>query len=169
MENGKQEIITANKKGGMNGMILVIHGPNLNLLGEREPDVYGKRTLEDINQTLRAIAAENNKTVEIMQSNYEGEIIDVIQAARREEVGAIIINPGAFTHYSIAIRDALAAVEIPVIEVHLSNIYQREEFRHKSVIAPVATGQISGFGTDSYRLAMQQAIQLIKLRMENEE
>ena len=143
-------------------MILVIHGPNLNLLGEREPDVYGKETLEDINQTLRDIAAKNNETVEIKQSNYEGEIIEAIQAACREEIEAIVINPGAFTHYSIAIRDALAAVKMPVIEVHLSNIYQREEFRHKSVIAPVATGQISGFGTDSYRLAIQEAIRLVK-------
>ncbi|GAB6138827.1 type II 3-dehydroquinate dehydratase [Halanaerobaculum tunisiense] len=142
-------------------MILIMHGPNLNLLGTREPEVYGAKTLEDINQSLREIASENNLELKIVQSNSEGELIDIIHQSLEQRIEAIIINPGAFTHYSIAIRDALAAVEVPIIEVHLSNIYQREEFRHKSVIAPVATGQISGFGVDSYTLALQQVIKLI--------
>ncbi|WP_408954664.1 type II 3-dehydroquinate dehydratase [Natroniella sp. ANB-PHB2] len=142
-------------------MILVLHGPNLNLLGTREPDVYGLETLEDINQELQRIATENDLALETFQSNSEGELVDRIQQSIVEEVEAIIINPAAYTHYSIAIRDALAAVEVPIIEVHLSNIYQREEFRHKSVVSPVVTGQIAGFGANSYILALQQALTLI--------
>ncbi|AGB40503.1 3-dehydroquinate dehydratase, type II [Halobacteroides halobius DSM 5150] len=143
-------------------MILVIHGPNLNLLGMREPDVYGVKTLDDINQCLRELASGNNIELKIVQSNSEGKIIDIIHQSLEQNIEAIIINPGAFTHYSIAIRDALAAIEVPILEVHLSNIYKREEFRHKSVIAPVVTGQISGFGVDSYTLALEQAIRLIE-------
>ncbi|GAB6099047.1 type II 3-dehydroquinate dehydratase [Halanaerocella petrolearia] len=143
-------------------MILVVHGPNLNLLGMREPEVYGVKTLDDVNQELREIASNNSLELKIIQSNTEGKIIDIIHQSLEQNIEAIVINPGAFTHYSIAIRDALAAIEVPIIEVHLSNIYQREEFRHKSVIAPVVTGQISGFGVDSYRLALEQAIRLIK-------
>ncbi|MCK8817495.1 type II 3-dehydroquinate dehydratase [Natroniella sulfidigena] len=142
-------------------MILVLHGPNLNLLGTREPDVYGLQTLADINEELKKIATENDVELETFQSNSEGDLVDRIQQSIAEEVEAIIINPAAYTHYSIAIRDALAAVEVPIIEVHLSNIYQREEFRHKSVISPVVTGQIAGFGAGSYILALQQVLRLI--------
>ncbi len=125
-------------------MILVIHGPNLNLLGVREVEVYGKRSLDDINDNLISKARSVGMNMEIIQSNHEGEIIDNIHRCFSEDIEGIIINPGAFTHYSIAIRDALAAVDIPIIEVHLSNIYKRESFRHKSVISPVVQGQIAG-------------------------
>ncbi|NLC69396.1 MAG: type II 3-dehydroquinate dehydratase [Clostridiaceae bacterium] len=136
--------------------ILFINGPNLNLLGEREKGIYGSSTLEDINMLVCREAEKLDILVEFMQSNHEGDIIDKIHEARGR-YHAIVINPGAFTHYSIAIRDAIKAVELPVIEVHLSNIYAREEFRSKSVIAPVCIGQISGFGVDSYVLALYAA------------
>ncbi|MEW6097074.1 MAG: type II 3-dehydroquinate dehydratase [bacterium] len=139
--------------------ILVIHGPNLNLLGKREPEVYGNITLDEINQELEKLAKELLVELKIIQSNHEGEIIDEIQ---KTDADVIIINPGAFTHTSIAIRDAIAARDIPTIEVHLSNIYKREEFRHKSLIAPVCVGQISGFGMESYILAVEAAIELVK-------
>ena len=131
-------------------MILVVHGPNLNLLGVREPDVYGTTTLEDINQQLLTLAEEKGIEIETFQSNSEGEIVDQVQRGLEDEIEGIIINPAALTHYSIALRDALSALQIPIIEVHLSNIYKREEFRHKSVTAPVVTGQISGLGVDGY-------------------
>lgn len=134
--------------------ILVIHGPNLNMLGIREPAIYGHETLEDINAALEDLAQRYPVRTTFYQSNIEGHIVDAIHEAYRRNVDYIIINPGAFTHYSIAIRDAIAAVGIPTIEVHLSNIHQREEFRQKSVIAPVAQGQICGFGSDSYKAAM---------------
>ena len=124
--------------------ILVIHGPNLNLLGTRETTIYGTETLDSINAKCTALARELRAEVEIHQSNSEGEIIDLIQAAARTAQG-IMINPGAYTHYSLAIRDAISSVRLPCVEVHLSNIYSREEFRHNSVIAPVATAQ-TGFG-----------------------
>lgn len=133
---------------------LVLHGPNLNLLGTREPDVYGATTLAEVNDALRQAAAAAGLTLEIVQSNHEGVIVDAIQQVGPHCLG-IIINPGAFTHYSIAIRDALAAVAVPAIEVHVSNIYAREEFRAHSVIAPVAAGQITGLGTYGYLLALQ--------------
>ena len=139
-------------------MYLVLHGPNLNLLGEREPDVYGSLTLADINQQLEELAAELGVELEIEQFNSEGAIVDRIHQAWGEGVKGIVINPGAYTHYSIAIRDALAGVEIPTVEVHLSNIYQREEFRHQSVIAPVVVGQLSGLGVDSYLLDLQAVV-----------
>ena len=142
-------------------MILVLHGPNLNLLGQREPEVYGTTTLDDINQKLLAQAREKNIELETVQSNYEGELVEQIQRGLKDDIEGIIINPAAFTHYSIALRDALAALEIPIIEVHLSNIYQREEFRHKSVTAPVVTGQISGLGVDVYYLALDKLVSLI--------
>lgn len=141
--------------------VLVIHGPNLNLLGEREPDIYGKISLEEINKRLQEVAAEEGADLEIFQSNVEGEIVTAIQRALKDCQG-ILINPGAFTHYSIAIRDALAAVKLPAVEVHLSNIYAREEFRHKSMIAPVVTGQISGLGVESYLLGLQGLLKVIK-------
>ncbi len=137
--------------------ILVLHGPNLNLLGRREPEVYGYQTLEDINQILEQQATELQAKVLTFQSNHEGALIDCIHAAWDEHQG-ILINPGAFTHTSIAIRDAIAAVALPTVEVHLSNIYQREPFRHHSYIAPVAIGQISGFGAESYRLGLEALV-----------
>lgn len=139
--------------------ILVIHGPNLNLLGTREPGVYGTTTMAEINASLTALGAELGVTVATMQSNHEGAIIDAIQGAR-DRYGAIVINPGAYTHYSIAIRDAIAAVGLPVVEVHLSNIHKREEFRHHSVISPVAVGTVAGFGAESYLLGLRAAARL---------
>ena len=142
--------------------ILVVHGPNLNLLGEREVDIYGQTTLEEINSALTKRSEEHGVTLEILQSNHEGEIIDAIGSVKTKQVNAILINPAAYTHTSVAIRDAIAAVDIPTIEVHISNIYSREDFRHNSLIAPVCHGQISGFGLGSYLLGLQAAILLIK-------
>ena len=136
------------------GKILVMNGPNLNLLGTREPEIYGALTLADIHARLRRRAIAADLEIEFMQSNHEGALVDAIHRARRS-VDYIILNAGAFTHYSIALRDAIAAVDVPVIEVHLSNIHQREEFRHTSVIAPVVLGQIAGFGAESYMAALE--------------
>ncbi|MBT6905988.1 MAG: type II 3-dehydroquinate dehydratase [Gemmatimonadetes bacterium] len=127
--------------------ILILHGPNLNLLGTREPDVYGRETLADINAMLTEHAQRLQVQVRCLQSNHEGELIDAIHKA---EETALLFNPGAFTHYSIALRDAVAAKGLPTVEVHLSNVHAREEFRHHSVIAPVCLGQIAGFGSYSY-------------------
>lgn len=141
--------------------ILIIHGPNLNLLGKREIDVYGKLSLEEINSKLKARAKELKVEIDIFQTNIEGEIVDAIQKAK-DKYQALVINPGGYTHYSVAIRDAIAGVKIPTVEVHLSNIYAREEFRQKSVIAPVAQGQIAGFGAESYLLGLKAAVSLCK-------
>lgn len=135
--------------------VMVIHGPNLNLLGHREPKYYGVKTLEEINAELASFASKENIKLSTFQENVEGEIINHIHSAAVEGYDGLIINPGAYTHYSIAIRDALAGVDLPTIEVHLSNIYNREEFRHRSVIAPVVIGQISGLGPLGYVLALQ--------------
>ncbi len=141
--------------------ILVIHGPNLNLLGKREPDVYGKVTLKKINEELAKEAKKLKIELKAIQSAHEGEIVEAIGKAG-DWADAIVINPAAYTHTSVAIRDAVLAVGIPVVEVHLSNIYKREEFRHKSLVAPAAAGQISGFGVNSYLLGLQAAAGLCK-------
>lgn len=139
--------------------VLVLNGPNINLLGTREKDVYGVETLDAISEKTKKGALKLGLEVDFMQSNHEGVIIDSIHAARGV-YDAIVINPGAFTHYSYAIRDAIKAVELPAIEIHLSNVYAREEFRSKSVIAPVCVGQISGFGSRSYILAIHAVASL---------
>jgi len=138
--------------------ILVIHGPNLNLLGTREPDVYGNTTLEDINRRIVALAKELDIDAEVFQSNSEGEIVDAIQ---KRTYDVLIINPAAYTHTSVAIRDAIAAVGRPAIEVHISNIHKREEFRRTSYISGVVTGQISGLGVEGYLLAVRASLQIL--------
>ena len=137
--------------------ILVIHGPNLNLLGKREINVYGTTTIDEINDDLKKMAKAKGLELTIMQSNHEGEIVELIGKAKGN-FDAILINPAAYTHTSVAIRDAISAVDVPTVEVHLSNIYAREEFRHTSLIAPVAKGQVSGFGKLSYLLGLEAAI-----------
>jgi 3-dehydroquinate dehydratase-2 len=141
--------------------ICLIHGPNLNLLGIREPDVYGQDSFDDINKKIKERARSLEVEVRIFQSNAEGEIVDAIQESLKW-ADAIIINPGAYSHYSYAIRDAISAVRLPTIEVHITNIHSREEWRTKSVIAPVINGQIVGFGTNSYLLAIQAAKTLVE-------
>jgi len=138
--------------------ILVIQGPNLNLLGTREPNIYGKTTLEDIHHKLSELAKAQSVELSTYQSNHEGELIDCIQKAKQDGVDFIIINPGAFTHTSVALRDALAGVAIPFIEIHLSNIHQREEFRKHSYLSDIATGVICGLGAIGYELALQAAV-----------
>jgi len=140
--------------------ILVIHGPNLNMLGKREPELYGSEGLEEINTRLAERAQALNVALDLFQSNHEGQIVDKIQAAV-SQCSAVIINPAAFTHTSVAIRDALLLLEVPIIEIHLSNIYKREPFRHKSLITDIATGQICGLGTHGYLLALEAAVNLI--------
>jgi 3-dehydroquinate dehydratase II len=141
--------------------ILVMHGPNLNLLGKREPDIYGSFTLDDINARLAALAGELGVGVSFYQSNHEGELVQKIQDAMGV-YQAIVINPGAYTHTSVALRDAIASTGIPTVEAHISNIYKREEFRKHSYISGVAIGQITGFGADSYLLALRAAVGLGK-------
>ncbi|MDO9307461.1 MAG: type II 3-dehydroquinate dehydratase [Deltaproteobacteria bacterium] len=141
--------------------LLVLHGPNLNMLGKREPQVYGTRTLDDINGSLQELADDLGCDLSFYQSNIEGELVTAIQSAVSGCDG-ILINPAAYTHTSIAIRDALSAVGLPCVEVHLSNIHRRESFRHSSMIAPVAIGQICGFGSDSYLLGLRALFNHIK-------
>ncbi|SFV67233.1 3-dehydroquinate dehydratase II [hydrothermal vent metagenome] len=140
--------------------VVVIQGPNLNMLGHREQNIYGPMKLEDIHKQMEGFAQQNGIEIEFFQSNLEGEIIDRLQECIGEADG-VIINPAAYTHTSIAIRDAIAAIQIPTIEVHLSNIHAREEFRQKSLIAPVSAGQISGFGPFSYHMAMVAIAQIM--------
>ena len=141
--------------------ILVLHGPNLNLLGQREPGIYGSTTLVEINAQINLVAQAAGAKITTLQSNHEGILVDAIQGAQGQHQG-ILINAAAYTHTSVALRDAIAAVQIPTVEVHLSNIYRRETFRHHSLIAPVAIGQISGFGPESYRLGLQALIRYLK-------
>jgi 3-dehydroquinate dehydratase-2 len=143
--------------------ILVLHGPNLNLLGTREQQIYGAVTLGEINQRLRQESVRAGHEMTILQSNHEGELVDAIQQ-QGSQAAVLIINPGAYTHTSIAIRDAILAANIPTIEVHLSNIFRRESFRHQSYLADIAVGQIAGFGPQSYFLAFQAACNLVASR-----
>ncbi len=138
----------------MTHRILVVNGPNLNLLGEREPDVYGRETLAEIMDDLRSAASDRGVELRDVQSNVEGELVTIVQDARTWADG-IIMNPGAYTHYSIALRDAVAAIDVPVVEAHLSNVHAREEFRHHSVLSAVCLGVVAGFGRDSYAVALE--------------
>lgn len=143
------------------GKVLILHGPNLNLLGTREPEIYGSFKLEDVDRDLQQLAQELKLDLRILQTNHEGELVDAIQKAR-DWAQVLIINPAGYTHTSVAILDALKAVKLPTIEVHLSNVYAREEFRHKSFIAGEVVGRIMGFGPNSYLLALRAAKSLIK-------
>lgn len=138
--------------------LLLLNGPNLNLLGSREPEVYGSTTLADVERAALEQARGGGATIECLQSNHEGDLIDSIHAAKQQKVDFIIINPGGLTHTSVALRDALAAVAIPFIEVHISNIHQRETFRHHSYLSDIAVGVLCGFGVDGYRLAIDFAL-----------
>ena len=140
--------------------IMVIHGPNLNMLGKREPDVYGTATLEDVNKMLAQRAAELGLAIEVLQSNHEGELVDKIQAAAATCSG-MIINPAAYTHTSVAIKDALMLVEVPVVEVHISNVYKREPLRHVSLVSDVVTGKIVGLGLQGYKLALDALAEMV--------
>ncbi len=142
--------------------ILILHGPNLNLLGQREPDVYGQQTLADINESLSLLAIELDAEIDAFQSNHEGDLIDRIHTAKNDGFIGIIINPGGLTHTSVALRDAISSVDLPVIEAHLSNIHARESFRHHSYVAGVVVGQVSGFGAMSYQLALRGLLAHLK-------
>lgn len=146
--------------------VLIIHGPNLNLLGRREPETYGTQTLQQINSNLKELAAEMNVEIKVYQSNSEGDIVSLI-GENVDWADGIIINPAAYTHTSVAIRDALSAVSLPVVEVHLSNVFRREEFRHHSYISPVAVGVISGFGPESYYLALRAIVNILNKEKED--
>jgi len=141
--------------------ILLLHGPNLNLLGTREPEVYGSMTLDDINKKITELGRELGAEIKCLQSNHEGALIDALQDARTWASG-VVFNPGGYTHTSVALRDAISAIVIPVIEVHLSNVYAREEFRHTSLVSAVCRGKVSGFGWHSYELGLRGLIDIIK-------
>ena len=141
--------------------ILLLHGPNLNLLGMREPEIYGSTTLNDVNERMSALGKELGAEIECLQSNHEGALIDALHDARTWASG-VVFNPGGYTHTSVALRDAITAIVIPVIEVHLSNVYAREEFRHTSLVSAVCKGKVSGFGWRSYELGLRGLIDIIK-------
>ncbi|MEW6512693.1 MAG: type II 3-dehydroquinate dehydratase [Pseudomonadota bacterium] len=164
MSNSNSKKASAKKDSGttLNARILVLHGPNLNLLGTREPDVYGRTTLADIHAVMEARAHVDGVQIESFQSNSEGGLIDRVQAAGAEGIEFIILNPGGYTHTSVALRDALAAVQIPFIEVHLSNIFARETFRHHSYFSEIAVGTICGLGAQGYALALDAALARIR-------
>lgn len=143
--------------------LLILSGPNLNLLGTREPEIYGSETLEGVERFLREAASSQGIELDFFQSNSEGALIDALHAARKDCAG-VVFNPGAYTHTSIALRDAISAIQIPVVEVHLSNVHAREEFRKRSYLAPVCIGTISGFGTTSYRLGVDALLDYLKRR-----
>lgn len=145
--------------------VLIIHGPNLDLLGRREPGIYGSTTLQQINSNLKELAREMNAEIKVYQSNSEGDIVSFI-GDNADWADGIVINPAAYTHTSVAIRDALSAVSLPVVEVHLSNVFRREEFRHHSYISPIAVGVISGFGPESYYLALRALVNVINKKKE---
>jgi 3-dehydroquinate dehydratase II len=145
----------------MANTVYVLNGPNLNLLGRREPKTYGHATLVDVEKLCRAAAKRHRLSIEFRQSNHEGEIVESVHEAAAKKAAGIIINPGAYTHTSVAIRDAIAAVELPVVEVHISNIFARESFRHQSHIAPVAKASLCGFGTGGYALAIEGLASLL--------
>jgi 3-dehydroquinate dehydratase II len=149
------------KKRKSNARVLVIHGPNLDLLGSREPQVYGRETLAAINRRLVAAGAASGVKVEIFQSNFEGELIERVHSAKRDGAGFIVINPAGYTHTSVALRDALAGIAIPFIEVHLSNVHAREAFRHRSYFSDIAVGTIAGLGSRGYDFALEWAIQAL--------
>ena len=155
-------VSTATREGMLTPLraILVLHGPNLNLLGTREPGVYGRVSLVEVDRLVRGHGRRRGIRVDCRQSNLEGQLIDWLHRAAREGFGGVVFNPGAFTHYSLALRDAVAAIPLPVVEVHLSNVHGREEFRRHSVIAPVARGQVSGFGPQSYVLGLDALLAL---------
>ena len=142
--------------------ILLLNGPNLNMLGIREPNLYGAQTYAQLVAYVQAVGQREQVEVECLQSNHEGVLVDAIQSANEQGYDFILLNAAAFTHYSVAIRDAIAAIAVPVIEIHLSNVHKREEFRHHSVIAPVVMGQIAGFGADSYMAALEVALRKLK-------
>lgn len=142
--------------------ILLLNGPNLNRLGKREPEIYGKTTLKQIEEKITQLGSKNHIEIDCLQSNFEGELIEAIHRAEDEGVNGIIINPAAFTHYSIALRDAISSVTIPTVEIHISNVHTREEFRSHSVTAPVTIGQIVGFGVYGYELAFKALVQYLK-------
>jgi 3-dehydroquinate dehydratase-2 len=148
----------------MASTVYVLNGPNLNLLGTREPDTYGRATLADVEKLCRAAAGRHAFELEFHQTNHEGDLVDLIQEAGGAQAAGVILNPGAYTHTSIAIRDAIAAVRVPVIEVHISNIFAREPFRHLSHIAPVAKASLCGFGIDGYALAIEGLAALLRAR-----
>jgi 3-dehydroquinate dehydratase-2 len=147
----------ATNRAGTGFRILVLHGPNLNLLGTRETDTYGRMTLEQINAALQRAADDLGATLEFVQSNHEGTLVDALHESRTS-VDGVLMNPGAYTHTSLALRDAIAAIALPTVEIHLSNVYAREEFRHRSLTAPVCVGQISGFGWRSYVLGLRAIV-----------